>query len=430
MAKNDYDRYFVTNNDYDSYFVNQPKQVNKNENFIDKQLRALAEQIVKHPKLAKGIDTAAEIAQYPGAMAGGAIQEFGDLGASLANLALKPVNAISGQNYRVPHPNIREKFDENVLLDIPFLAGQLGAAFAGLGGLGTGRGVTQALQNLPRSHGYRGLLEDALKGAATGYALGETSEGDRTLGTAFGAVAQPLASLTSNAVANRILKDRERLLREHGQVYEDIFGAARQKNVGVNKQNLDWNDLENLLFDNKAPLDFRKIIEQYIDNPSLDNLQLLQSEMNKYARSIEKDARFKTNSLPARLQERYETARRIAQQGQKDITESLSSQGLLEEAMRYPQVTQSYAENVAPYFNRHIEEALMGQKNLAKLPERLRKDELFMNELGDLYPELKLNKYSPAKIAGLVGAALAASKSVRANEAQPFLETENYSVYD
>lgn len=427
----------------------EPKKTESKKNTEKKpdkyhpMLRKIAEQIAKYPNLNKNVNQAAEFMQMPGAFAGGAVQQGGDMFASLANLINKPINAALGTSYHQSHPKIREQFAPGTGNDIAFGAGELAGGLVGGAGLGTGRGIAQGLQRLPRSHGWTGLAEDVAKGAGSGYALGEINdEGEgRGIGAALGGLLQPLSSITNRGITNRVLGDMERTTAAHGQQYDDIFDAARDAGVQLHPRNLlgiNGNNprqaIQRLL--ERLSVDHRRIVEEFMQNPSFTNAHGLQSDLGIFTRKIEADPRFKTDSLPLNLQRAYEAATETRHALQRDISESLGRHGLINEALQYPQTTQSFAQNVAPYRNKAIGDVVSGQKHPDKLAKRLREDEQFMMDMGHRYPELGLNKHLPkAYGAGLTGGGLFAAllgipKIGHAEEKEPFMRTENYDIYN
>ena len=413
-------------------------------------LRKIAEQIAKHPNLNKNVNQAAEYMQAPGAFAGGVVQQGGDMFASLANLINKPINAALGTNYHQNHPKIREQFDPGTGNDIAFGAGELAGGLVGGLGVGTGRGIAQGLQRLPRSHGWTGLAEDVAKGAGSGYALGEINdEGEgRGIGAALGGTLQPLSSITNRGITNRVLGDMERAQGAHGQQYDNIFDAAGEAGVQLHPRNLmgiNQNNpqqaIQRLL--ERLPVDHRRIVEEFMQNPSFINAHGLQSDLGIFTRKIEADPRFKTDSLPLNLQRAYEAANETRQALQRDISESLGRHGLINESMQYPQVTQSFAQNVAPYRNKAIGDVVAGQKHPDKLAKRLLEDEQFMMDMGHRYPEINLNKHLPKVygagatggtiLAGLLGFPKIshAKEKEKDKKKDPFLKTASgYEVYN
>lgn len=421
---------------------NSPQTSNKEQSQYHPIIRKIAEQLVKHPKLNKGVEKASEYLELPGAFAGGAVQQGGDMFASLANLINKPINKVLGTNYHQAHPKIREQFDPGLFNDIAFGAGELTGGLVGGGGVGTGKGILQAVQKLARSGGLKGLGGDVLKGVGTGYALGEMNdEGEgRGIGALLGGIAQPLSSVTNRGITNRVLKDRESELARHGKTYEDIFNAGKKSGVQFNPRNLSSipsKQIEGMI--DRLPKDHRKIVEEFLKNPTIESSHKLQSDLGKYVRSIEGDKRFKTNSLPLNLQRAYEAANETRTALQNDIAESFGRKGLIEESLKYPAVTKSYAKNVAPYDNKAIGDVIAGNKHPEKLAERLRNDEQFMIAMGEKYPEIALNKHLPklgagtAGVAGIMAALLGYPKISHAKEKkkEPYLVTSSgYKVYD
>jgi hypothetical protein len=433
----EYDMLDQVGNQYDEQ--NNRAQPNQGQNNkqrpLDPAVQWLAKQLQKSPKLNNLLSGLAnsstvqninkggkEVGGYTNPWVGGALQEVGDVGASLGNLALKPINALSGKEYNIPHPDLKQYQEPGLYNDLAFMGGQLGTGLVGGLGLGAGRGVAQAVQRLPRSGGWAGLVGDVGKGAAAGYALGENAEGDRTLGTALGAVAQPLTSITNRGITNRVLGDRAREEGRHGEMYRDIFGPANENNIPFTGERLLGMGDEAIeafgRIRGRLGRDYREVIDNFLNEPSMENAQRLQSSLGQFARNTEKNPKWKTNSLPPGHQAAYDAATRLRNNLQGDIEGSLRRGGLPEEAAMYPEVTRSFAENVAPYRTQAISDVMEGVKHPHKLAKRLREDEKFMIELGERYPELGLNKLLPYASTGLatLGAYLGFPKVSLANE--------------
>lgn len=442
----EYDRLEQLSNEYDkkgagSDMLGDESPMQNKEKPLDPIVRYLAEALQKYPGINRDVNRLAEsptinninrigsnVGEYINPFIGGALQTGGDVGASLGNLALKPVNAVAGSNYKIHHPDLRQYQEPGLYNDIGFLTGQIGAGLVGGGGLGTGKGIVQALQKFARPQGKAGLASDVVKGAGAGYALGENEEGDRTLGTILGGIAQPLSSITNSGITNRVLSDRARELKQHGSAYEKVFGAAEDAKtpfLGKNIMEMGDKSVENFhRLRERVPKDYREIIDKFLDDPSFKNTHDLQSKLGTFARNVEKNPKFKTNSLPPGLQKAYEAANDIRDALKKDISHSLASRGLIEESAMYPHITKSYAENAAPYFTKEISDVIKGVKHPHKLPKRLRENEQFMIEMGDRYPELMLNKFLPwatgaaASTAGAGAALLGFPKVSHAKESK------------
>lgn len=435
--------------------IDIPLNLEKRGKPLDSISAYLAKEIEKHPKIKKSVEDLAnsplteainrhggKVGGYTNPFVGGALQEVGDVGASVGNLALKPVNAMSGKNYNIPHPDLQQYQEPGLYNEAGFLAGQLGAGLVGLGGLGTGRGAIQAMQRLPRPSGWGGLATDVAKGAAGGYATGENTEGDRTLGTALGAIAQPISSITNRGITNRVLGDRAEQEARHGEMYRDIFDPAEENNVPFLGEHL--MSMGNQAIESFGRLrrmrNYREPIDAFLTDPSLQTGQELQSALGRFTRKVEKNPDYTTDSLNPRLQAEYEAATELRRVLQNDIETSLRRGGLPEEAAMYPEATRSFAQNVAPYRTTAISDVLEGIKHPQKLAKRLREDEKFMIELGDRYPELGLNKALPWLAGGTPAltaliTALGIPKIAHAEEKkksskrEPFMKTKNHEIY-
>lgn len=391
----------------------------------------------KNPALAKGLENFvnSKYMQVPESFARGALQGGGDMFASLANLINKPINYALGTEYNQPHPDFKEGAPRGALNKLAFLGGEIGSGLAA-GGATRLPGALQAIQRVPRPGGYLGLASDALLGAGSGYALGENEKGERGLATILGGILGPVASITNRGITNRVLRDRERELARHGQAYEQIFDAAEQNGTPFiaesiermgNQQGL--NLVRRLM--NRLPVDNREALVEFFQNPSFRNAQNLQSELGKWTRAVEGDRRYKTRTLPGRLQRAYEAAVELRDGLRSDITHSLAQGGLIQESLLYPRVTQSYAENVAPYFTQSISDVMQGKKMPEKLAKRLADDEQFMLDLGHVYPEISINKFltsSKAKKAAMLGAGLLGLNKIagaeeKGKEKEPFFTT-------
>jgi len=409
--KNYWDR-FENAPDNNMLNIDVPYGTKQKQKPLDPAIEYLSNAIQKHPFLNNLVNSSAnhpvanfinekgnQAGGYTNPLVGGALQEIGDVGASVGNFALKGINPILGENYNIPHPELKQYLEPGLYTDAAFLGGQLGAGLVGLGGLGTGRGAIQALQHLPRPSGWSGLATDILKGAGGGYVTGENAEGDRTAGTILGGIAQPISSITNRGITNRVLGDRAREEARHAEMYGDIFGPALENNIPLRGDHfLNTREPIQQIFHNlrgRLGRDYRDVIDNFLTDPTIESGQRLQSSLGTFARNIEKTKAWKTNSLPPGRQRAYDSATELRNALQRDIEGSLRRGGLPEEAALYNQTTRSFAQNVAPYRTPAISDVLEGVKHPDKLAKRLREDEKFMIELGHRYPELGLNKALP-----------------------------------
>jgi hypothetical protein len=117
------------------------------------------------------------------------------MGASLLNLALKPINKGLGTDIKIPHPNLGKYVPDDILSKAAFGGGEIaplfipGLGLAGAAGkIGELGGITQNVAKIP---GVGKTLASLLSGGTTGYALGEDSQGGRGIATTIGAAAGP-----------------------------------------------------------------------------------------------------------------------------------------------------------------------------------------------------------------------------------------------
>ena len=320
----------------------------------------------------------------------GSAQGLADLGVSALNLPAQ----LMGSDKRIPHPNLEQYIDPE--MSLPFMAGQ----FVGPG-LGKFAGI-QKLNKIARPLGKMGLGSDVARGAAVGYALGET--GDEGEGRVLGAVLQGagsgLGGMQSKKLANRVLEDRKKLGETYQKGYKELFDQAQKSGAQYTVRQKMPPILGREMKHSRASL------KKYRQDPSLENAHWLQSDLGKDIRSLEGQPVLSSEKLRA-----LDVARKTQERMKSAIERSFNTRARPDLTKRYHELTKGYGEEVVPYLNPKVKKALSrfesGKASGAQTLKKLRGSSVFDEELAAKFPEIGLQ--SALKKAGKVGLYLGSS---------------------
>lgn len=345
------------------------------------------------------------------AFAGGLLQGAGDIGASLANVPLELADKISGKNIKVPHPNLGQYLPSDLATQASFGAGELATPMGGFGKLAglTGKSLN-ATENISKIPLIGRLIAKPLEGAATGAAIGEDKEGNRGLGAIAGAAGNTALTLkdmmSSSKLAQGILNAKNSAKQKYSGLYEGLFNEANQKGLGDTPLRVPKID-SSLIKDNAADK-YTKSLEDFNNNPTLENAHWAQSDMGKL------DDYYSKMYNRAGLTSPQIKAWKEVQDAQKKIRGSmfsgLTKNGSQDLANEYGKLTQGYKQEVVPYLKSKPISDL--ESNEITHKEFLNKK--FKPSLKALHPELdraqminKFIKMIPVKsiIGGAAGAA-------------------------
>lgn len=329
---------------------------NKENNFLDSIMSNVS-------KFNRGVEST----RLP-SLAGGFIQGAGDIGASLANIPLGMIDK------KIPHPELKKYFPQDLLSQGAFTAGELGAGIPGALGL-----ESKLASKLPELTGKARLGSRALTGAISGAALGEEMPGGRTFGALLGGIAPVASAMRPKNIAKNLVDYKNKISKEYSNAYDQLFKTAEEKGIKqVRKPSVNYD----LMMEN-IPSENTKALKKFIKDPTLENAHWAQSDLNRYISSK------KGKDLPSEKDKALKEAI-IAHKKLKGImhTELSKEKGLSPE---YAKLTKGYGQEVVPYkYNPHLTKYEKGELKASSLVKALTGNDKFMIKQGNKYPELQL----------------------------------------
>lgn len=315
--------------------------------------------------------------------AAGVVQGTVNTGASIANL-------LPGVN--LPHLDLEQYLPEGYSKLAAFggeLAAPLGIA---------GKGIKAVQSAKPILKGVGGFFEKAAKNAGIGYAIGEqeNQEGEkygRGLSAALSGAIPAIGSITNKAVGNKIISKFKSDKAEIGEGYNKLFEAAKEggvdkvKNIFTHEDVLDWMK--------GIPKDYRKSLERYSNNPTLENAHRAQSDLGAYGSELNK-AKEIQGTLPDELNRRLGHIDEAREKLREEIMNSLFSNkktaGL---GWKYMDLTDQWREKIGPYMDvTDINKAVSGHIDPGDLTSALGRKSAhpFRQLMGEQHPELLINR--------------------------------------
>jgi hypothetical protein len=251
-------------------------------------------------------------------------------------------------------------------------------------------------------------LAEKLKIGDTGLqkaVMGDEKPGDQLwqdIGQAASMIAAPEAAgvrvpgITSRGITNQLSRHKAAELaqarRDYGQLFTEANqqGFSRVANPGVSPAQ------QRLITQNSRPIHHRAL-NDYLENPTLENAHWAQSELGALERHMESIAN-KNGLTPIQHQ-----TLRAANDARQQIRQSMFNQNGLgaspELAQRYQQLSNQYRENVIPYTRlEDLSEVEAGRMRPSTAVKSLLKDDQFMIELSRRYPGLLLHTPTAKKI--------------------------------
>lgn len=239
--------------------------------------------------------------------------------------------------------------------------------------------------------------EDLIRGAARNSlsALGAAG---------IGSALNPL-NLTKSGIAKNVLKEGDRQMQIHNDAYNQLWEDADKQ--GFNQVPYDSKVLESYknLIDKSYPQKATKTLDEFTQNPTLENAQRAQSDLGNLRRSIEE--KWTTTPLLGAEKDVYAALEGAEQHIQSNMFKNSNGQINQNLADRYKDLTNSYRENVVPYrYNSAIQAYKNKEITTPELINALSKGE-FAAKKGSAHPAIKINALltSPfAQVGGGVGA--------------------------
>ena len=333
----------------------------------------------------------------------GSAQGLADLGVSALNLPAQ----LLGSDKRIPHANLEQYIDPEMAL--PFLAGQF---------VGPGLGKFAAIQKLnkiARPLGKMGIGSDIARGAAVGYALGET--GDEGEGRALGAVLQGAGSgiggLRSKNLVNNVLADKKKINETYQKGYKELFDQAEKSGAQYTVRQKIAPILGREMKHSRASL------KKYRQDPSLENAHWLQSDLGKDIRALEGQPVLSSEKLRA-----LDVARKTQERMKSAIDRSFNTRGRPDLTQRYNELTRGYGQEAVPYLSPKVKKALSryesGKADAKQTLKKLRGSSVFDEELSAKFPEIgfqealkKAGRVGLYAGAGAAGAGYAGKKAIQ-----------------
>ena len=396
-------------------------------NVINAKQREVSEREGK--KAASALKSAGKFAyQLPIAAGAGALQGGGEMLRSLGNLPLEGYNLVAGKNHHLPTFDLKQYLEPGAGTDIGYGGGKLGSELYG------GAKAFQLANKLigPRATALGKIGKHAALGPGLGFALGETQDNNRMLGTLAGLLG-PLSQapkITNKNVGKSVLNRASEQRGISSLEYDPIFNELEELGIKNNPFGLDAHELA--VFEAGAPHDITQALKKYIENPSLKNEHSLQSVMNSFSHRLRNksglgDAERKAVNLAGeigpKIRNKFQAT--VSEQGGDDLYHALLK------------ANANYEKNVGPYASnesiRNAEnyQAPRSHKLMKKLyeqglvplntkqgaipPEELTKQlkgisgAPFRADVGYLHPELQINQALSSPLAKALAGALGAT---------------------
>lgn len=369
-------------------------------------LSRLAEMLSSRPDLeravqgaapyAKGANTAIEASGLP-ALAGGALQGFGNAGISAVNL---PWEMIAGKENKIPYLDLESKAPPSLFGRVPFKVGEVGGNLMADYALFKGMGKIPGIKSIPRPSGYSGLAQDMLKFGGAGFLTGDNEMGGRIGNALLSGIFGWIPGVTKGGVSNQISKDKKAIQDVYHKAYEKIFSTAEK--AGHNKITPPRINVQK--FTDELPSKYSKSLDAFMQKQDLRSAQSFQSDLGKYINDLTK--RQTSLGLSSAENKMLSEAIDAQKKVRGKIFEGLNKVTGAKLGKQYQEVTKGYKKEVAPYLqNKSLKAFEKGELRAKKLPEKLLGNEKFQTQLGEKYPELALNATinKGLKGAGLLG---------------------------
>lgn len=198
-------------------------------------------------------------------------------------------------------------------------------------------------------------------------------------------VLNPLRYTEKNIVKG-VLKEEKKQVASHTKQYNNIWKEADQS--GYNSVPVDMNKLTqdfDFIKKYKTPREYGGL-QKFMQNPTLENAQRAQSDMNAISRALEEKSR--SGSLLSEETSLHSAAKSAEEHIESNMFKN--AQGNVNKPLKdkYDTLTSSYRENVVPYkYNPDIQDYKSKDITRSQLVERLKKGP-FAARKGYEHPEL------------------------------------------
>ncbi len=307
----------------------------------------------------------------------GLFQGLSDIGANIAQVPSDIYSMATGrEGYKAPKPDFRSFMPQSTTGKISGTIGEYAAPFLAPGAIAESLG-SKALSKLLIGSGVGAAeSENRLLGGALGGASGLVP-----------AAAKLINSSTSKNIAKTLTQDKAAIKKAYTKQYGDLFKEAAEKGISdVAKPRINTKVIE----DSGMPK-YYKALKQFQENPSLENAHWAQSGLGQLERKLDKVA--ETMGLTPPQNKAY----REVQSAKKKIQEAMFAQHKLgsqpELAKLYENISKGYKNEVVPWNSaKGLEDFGRGELKAKDLTKKLANNKKFMAQLGDQFPQIKINK--------------------------------------
>jgi hypothetical protein len=376
---------------------------------------------------------------------------IGNLGLDIANKVGVPTGGFQIHNYSAPFVNPNDKI-ANFIGGVAQYAPLAATSEAGLGALG--------LSKLP-------LLKNMLSGAISGYGATNSDQTGRLENAAGGAAAGTLPSVGTgivNAVkginmeqiganvaksffgstvnpgelnnsdtmmtfVKDMLKNNYiKLVNLGSSKFQDMFNLAKNRgysleddipsyksitdndtssvpdNKTIRLSSSSSDQIDDILNDKNIPLKAKKVINAYKDNPNLQTLHSMQSDLYKTANGLNPKTILESNSATKLTDLRDSIL--------KDIHNSFENNGDLDLSAQYKQAQQFWKSRVVPYQNNSLIRGILSKKSPSDVLSKLSSYQVPDRDENESYQMIRDDIASnPSQVKTLTGAILSKAAS-------------------
>lgn len=249
-------------------------------------------------------------------------------------------------------------------------------------------------ENRPEtSHPTLGLEKNIDPNDMTEFNLGRYAPHLATLGLGTAGAVRGAAGLTNRSVGNRIVNFADDLQERFRQRFGEVFDQAAQGGVRtVTRRPITLNRLHD--FGRIAQANERHKLQDFLNDPTLENAHWAQSDLGGFIRRMEKEPRNQS------INEAITAAREMREGILNSIRNQFEHRNLGDIYDRYQHLRNEYRTDMAPFRNsKAIHNARLdpSEENFMepyRLPSELggRKGDSFRRMVGDEFPELSINR--------------------------------------
>lgn len=188
---------------------------------------------------------------------------------------------------------------------------------------------------------------------------------------------------TSKNLAAKITEDKSVIKNTYKNLYNGLFKKAEEQGI---KEIAKPKGKINAIIEN-TPETYHKRLQQFIENPTLENAHWAQSDLGKLERSLEKSHANNPLTKPKL------DALKQAKDYKEKIKEAMFAGNKAKLEKEYNKITKGYANEVLPYTTNKAITALEKGELLPKnLIPKLKGNDKFMIALGKKYPGITINQ--------------------------------------